>query len=92
MKLNGHNIVIEYDGGGHELDKVYKSDEYYERHEKERQDYILSQGYKMIRLISHTDKLPSDEDIIRIVNEGVDYLNNGHNLYKYDLDKMQQIE
>lgn len=84
------SILIEYDGSGHELKRKFYSDEYFEQYESKREKYILNNGYKLIRLISHTDILPSDNDILNIINQAINYLKD-KNLYKYDLDKMQQI-
>lgn len=49
------NVIVEYDGSGHKLNVVYglKDEEEFEKKEKEREDYILSNGYKIIRFI-HT--------------------------------------
>ena len=90
MQLDNSNIIIEYDGSGHELKRKFYSDKYYEDYEYRRESYILSAGYKIIRLISHTDILPSDDVIKNIINDAVKYLEYD-NLYKFDLDKMKQI-
>lgn len=91
MKIRNTNIIIEYDGSGHELKRKFYSDEYYEQYEYNRENYIISCGFVIIRLISHTDKLPSDNDIIDIINNGIQYTKS-NNVYRFDLDKMKQIQ
>ena len=91
MQLANSNIIVEYDGSGHELKRKFYSDKYYEEYESKRELHILSVGYKIIRLISHTDTLPSDDMIKNIINNGIEYLKHD-NLYKFDLDKMKQIQ
>lgn len=91
MKINNTNILIEYDGSGHELKRKFYSDKYYESYESTRESRILSYGFKIIRLVSHTDKLPSDKDIINIINDGIEYLKT-NTIYKFDLDKMKRIQ
>ena len=69
--MEKENIVIEYDGSGHFLkDKIngniYPTKEALLK-EKEREDKIISNGYKMIRFIAAKDRIPSDEVILNLV-------------------------
>ena len=36
-------------------------------HEKEREDKIINNGYRMIRFIANKDRIPSDEVILNLV-------------------------
>ena len=69
--MEKENIVIEHDGSGHFLkDKIngniYPTKEALLK-EKEREDKIISNGYKMIRFIAAKDRIPSDEVILNLV-------------------------
>ena len=69
--IEKENIVIEHDGSGHFLgDKmngnISPTKESLLR-EKEREDKIINNGYKMIRFIATKDRIPSDEVILNLV-------------------------
>ena len=69
--MEKENIVIEHDGSGHFLgDKmngnISPTKESLLR-EKEREDKIINNGYKMIRFIATKDRIPSDEVILNLV-------------------------
>lgn len=71
--LEKENIVIEHDGGGHFLrDKMNKEKGPTKEsllYEKQREDRIINNGYRMIRFIAAKDRIPSDEVILNLVNE-----------------------
>ena len=67
-------IVIEYDGGGHFLGELMvNKDRSISKesllYEKEREDKIINNRYKMIRFIATKDRIPSDEVILNLVDE-----------------------
>ena len=69
--IEKENIIIEHDGGGHFLgDKIngnaFPTKEALLR-EKEREDKIINNGYRMIRFIANKDRIPSDEVILNLV-------------------------
>ncbi len=72
------NLDIEYDGKGHmlsvELKNISKED--FVIKEIIRDKIVKSNGYKIVRLISSTDKLPSDEILLYILDFSKNYLNN----------------
>ena len=83
------NIDFEYDGGAHDLcakvgtltEKEFKNKEY------RRTKYLLEKGYKEFRIISKTDVLPSDDELIHIKERAFDLLlNQEYNSYIYNLD------
>lgn len=84
------NIVVEYDGSGHNIKEKYMSHDEYIEKEKFRESVIIRNGYKIIRLISKSDTLPSDEDLLYIKDIGVEYLKDNF-IFRYDLDKNIQI-
>lgn len=56
-------VVIEYDGGGHNL-SVLKGDltqQEFDIRERERTQFMLDEGYRMLRVISNSEYFPSDE-------------------------------
>jgi very-short-patch-repair endonuclease len=67
-----NDLIVEYDGGGHDLNvTVYKEltiEEFYKR-EKRREAVMFSLGYKIIRIICKNDKLPSDETILSTIDD-----------------------
>ena len=67
--LENENIVLEYDGGGHFLSVELgtKTQEEYEQREIVRDKLIKKEGYKIFRIISNTDKLPSDEVLLQML-------------------------
>lgn len=71
-----NKIDIEYDGGGHELSVKHGNITEKEFLQKEiiRNNYIYKHGWKIIRIQSSTDKLLSDEKMIKIYNRCKDYL------------------
>lgn len=69
-------IYIEYDGAGHDK-KVkcgWQTQGEFNKNERQRQYYLKNKGWKLIRILSNDDKLPSDEKIIELINECKDYL------------------
>lgn len=74
--LLNNNIYVEYDGGGHDLNvrlgNVDKST--FLKKENIRYHYLKKCGYKMIRLINISDKLPTDSNIILIIKYCIEFL------------------
>ena len=71
--IEKENIIIEHDGSGHFLrDKINKEKGPTKEsllHEKEREDKIINNGYRMIRFIATKDRIPSDEVILNLIEE-----------------------
>ena len=71
--MEKENIVIEHDGGGHFLnDKMNKEKGPTKKslsYEKQREDKIINNGYRMIRFIAIKDRIPSDEVILNLVDK-----------------------
>lgn len=71
--MEKEKIVIEHDGGGHFLnDKINKEKGPTKKsllYEKQREDKIINDGYRMIRFIAIKDRIPSDETIISLIEE-----------------------
>lgn len=65
-------IFIEFDGGGHDLGvKLGKySKEEFQQKEKERFNFLYyERGWREIRLVSYSDRLPDRENLLGIINE-----------------------
>ena len=71
-------IYIEYDGGGHDLSVKFGNltKEQFNAKEMKRQYYLSSLGWKLIRIKCNNDKLPSDDIIIKKINDAKTSLNN----------------
>ena len=82
-------IYIEYDGGWHDL--LVKlgemSEKDFKTKEIKRQYYYKSKGWKLIKIISSKDFLPSDEVLINLFNIGIKYLKEtNHTWIYFDID------
>ena len=71
--IEKENIVIEHDGSGHFLTDKFNGNKTPTKesllYEKERENKIISNGYKMIRFIAVKDRIPSDEVILNLIEE-----------------------
>lgn len=88
-----NKIDLEYDGSGHRLQVKFKklSDEEFDKKQIQR-DIILSRnGWKIVRIISLKDKLPSDDKIIELFKYAKDYLNTNHSWITFDIDNKKAI-
>ena len=69
--MEKENIIIEHDGRGHFLGDIINGNKTPTKEallrEKEREDKIISNGYRMIRFIATKDRIPSDEVILNLV-------------------------
>ncbi len=82
-------IYIEYDCGGHNKSVKcgWETQDNFKKYESKRQYYIKNKGWKIIRIISDKDALPTDEEIIHWINAGMKYLlSNNHTWYKINID------
>lgn len=84
------NYVIEFDGGGHNLAvKTGKtSQEDFNKRMIARNLIIKKNGYKLITIISLTDKLPSDEILLDILEQSKKYFKDypNHSWREWDID------
>jgi len=74
--LLDHNIVIEYNGGGHDKNVhagVIARKEFEEK-ERKRDYFIKSQGYKIIKIISPRDYLPPDDKLIELISNAIKFM------------------
>ena len=84
------NLCIEYNGGGHDL-RVKLGDltqEEFNQKEIIRNNIIKREGYKQMRIISLSDKLPSDSVLLKMLSDTeqyfIDYPN--HSWVDFDID------
>ena len=83
-------IVVEYNGGGHDLNvKMGKiSKEEFDIKEIIRGKTLKSHGYKIMTIISSNDKLPSDGILLDMLNMAKDYLlNTEHTWIEFNIDE-----
>ncbi len=77
--LKEQNIGIEYSGRGHDLSVRLGdlTEKEFQAREKARHTYFLNHNIPIIEFVSHTDKLPPDDEIIRYVNESIEKFSQG---------------
>lgn len=87
---NDNNIIIGYDGGGHwlsvEIGRL--SQEEFDRNQMIKEIQIRKAGYKIIRIISRQDKLPSDEILLQMLEDAKQYFSDypNHSWMNFDID------
>ena len=87
--LINNNIIIEYDGGGHNLSvKIGNiTQDQFNRKEIKKYYFLKSKGYKIIRIVSAKDNLPKEEKrLIDAINIAIDYLNQNHSWFEINID------
>jgi very-short-patch-repair endonuclease len=88
IALLKENLAIEYDGGGHELHIKFNdmSKEEFNKKEFNREYFLINKGWKIIRIISRKDYLPTDKEILELVKQAKYYLKSGHSWVRIDID------
>lgn len=82
-------MIVEYNGGGHDLSvKIRKlTQEEFEHKELVRDTTIKKEGYKIMKIISTKDLLPSDTILLQMLNESRTYFNSTpHTWCTFDID------
>lgn len=82
-------IALEYDGGGHNLRVLLGAltQEEFDHKEIVRNSVIKREGYKMIRIKSSRDLLPSDFVLLQMLSDARNYfLKTNHTWCSYDID------
>jgi len=77
--LENYNVVVEYDGSGHDL---FRTKNEKQQEDLQRELFMLDKGFKTIRIKSKFDYLPQDDDIISSINKALSELNRGFNRYE----------
>ncbi|GEM_PF-1653766 len=86
-------IFIEFDGSGHRLSVQFGdiSETDFNRKEMKRKYFLLSKGWKEIRIISLHDNLPLEDKLFKMKKLAMEYLNSGHTWIKFDIDNNKII-
>ena len=87
--LEKENLVIEYDGSGHFLGDTIKNKSKIPSKEailkeKAREDKLINNNYKLIRIIAKRDRIPSDEVILNLIDE---FKNSDFKVIRIDIDE-----
>lgn len=88
------NLVIEYDGGGHNfaVKQGSMTQEEFDHKEFVRYNIIKREGYKQMRIISLNDKLPSDSVLFQMLKEARNYFSTTeHTWIKFNIDNSTMI-
>lgn len=85
-----NNLYVEYDGSGHKMCVGFKdlTEEQFEERERKRFYSLKQHGYKMIRIISRKDWLPSDEILLQMLDDAKQYFKDypNHSWFEFDID------
>ena len=86
--LMDDDIVCEVDGGGHflKIELGQESESLFWKKEYGREDYIISKGYKIFRIITRKNSLPDENALLKIRELCFDYFRLGYNVFRYNLD------
>lgn len=88
--LSDDNLVVEYDGGGHNLNVVTGRETQEEHDQKEiiRNNIIKREGYKQMTIISSRDLLPSDSILLQMLDDAKRYFADypQHSWIEYNID------
>ena len=87
--LHDEKIIIEYNGGGHDLQvKTGRiTQEEFDKKEIIRQSVLKRQGYKTITIISSKDLLPTDTILLQMLTQARTYFNSTpHTWCTFDID------
>lgn len=83
-------LVIEYDGGGHNLQVILgkTTKEEFEQNEIKRYNTIKYKGYKQVKIISSKDFLPNDLVLFRMLEYARKYFSNysNHSWMEFNID------
>lgn len=82
-------IVIEFDGSGHNLSVICGNitQQEFNIKESKRNYALLNQGWKIIRIVSLKDLLPSDEMIVYMYDLALNHFNKGNSWIEYNIDE-----
>lgn len=86
--LEDDKIAIEYDGGAHDL-KVRLNGitkEEFKRREIIRGTYLKSDGWKLIKIVSKFDTLPSKDDLLRMLKDSKKKFALGNTWVEFNVD------
>jgi very-short-patch-repair endonuclease len=87
-------LVVEYDGGGHDLRVTLGrlTQEEFNKREIIRNAVIKREGYKTIRIISRKDLLPTDPILLQMLSEAKQYFSEtAHSWVTYNIDESRMI-
>ena len=80
------NVVLEYDGGGHDwgikLSNLNEND--FIKHEEERNHYIIGRGYRIIKFKNNNDKKYSNIEYLDALNLCLQKYIKKYNYVEYD--------
>lgn len=83
-------LIIEYDGGGHDLSVRLGKITQEEFNQKEiiRNSVLKKEGYKQMRIISSKDLLPQDSILLQMLSDARNYFSNypNHSWIEFNID------
>lgn len=86
-------IIVEYNGGGHDL--IVKlngmSEKEFKIKDQRRGSFLTSLGYKIITIICLKDNIPFDDTILKMISYSKRYFIDNHSWIKFDIDNSRVI-
>ena len=83
-------LIIEYDGGGHDLRVTLGrlTQEEFDQKEIIRHNILKREGYNRINIVSITDKLPSDQILLQMLSDARSYFSEypHHSWIEFNID------
>lgn len=86
--LVDRRVAVEYDGSGHDASVRFckVTAEQFAANERRRDRVLHDAGWRLIRLASHRDLVPSEAALRELVARAEAYLDTGHSWVRIDLD------
>lgn len=100
IMIESDKVVVEYDGSGHWLQTVFKENvtkSDVDKRDRLRDLYLNKKGYKVLRIISEQDFLPSEKEIVKLYKKALLKFSKGENRIKvnimglYKKDELRKI-
>jgi very-short-patch-repair endonuclease len=84
------NIVVEYNGGGHNLrvktEKISKRE--FDNKERKRDCFLRDRNYKVLKIQSDSDDLPADEVLLSMIDFARKYFTQDHSWIEFNIDNL----
>lgn len=93
VAIPSQKIYIEYDGSGHNLQVIYgnMTQEEFDLREQRRWYALRDAGWREIRIVSQSDKIPKENKLLEIIKHCIEYLESGHSWIRLDIDEKSLI-
>lgn len=90
--LEKDNLVVEYDGGGHNLSVIHgrmTQQEFNER-ERKREVFIIKKGFRILRIVDSKNTFDKKENLLKIKEKALKEFKKGKNLFIYNIENKSE--